>query len=761
MQYANMAQQVRARGRGDDTMLIHMTPKEVGGLQTLALATGGSLTVNPDTGLPEAGWLGDMLPTILGVVGAAFGLPTWAVGLGGMAAGTAATGDLSKGLMAGLGAFGGASLAGAAGISGAAGNLFGGAANAGAATGAASAGAAAGTDAATQLATQAASAAPAATAGGLNVLAPSAEALTASATQAIPAVTGSVAKGGLGGFMSRFGDAARAGLPAGTPGIIQKAAPMAAGLGVLSGVNNALTPSMPKMPEEENKFPYAGPYSMNPRTPVYPGQQAAAPAPLDPAKTRDSSEFNYFPEPVSFKDAQGKPYTPGMMGAGVPAKVDPVKKKKKGLFAAGGEVCMGQHPMQGMMNPNAAVNQMPTVTQAAGIPSPVLGGGTANNPNGEPTRGAYPSAPIPGGGVANNPNGAPLTSGMPNPALNPMQAVPVGSNNGNNPNGRGQGQIRGLPGLAEGGTVSSTPAPAVFADMPAATSAPAPSPFQGRPTFEALLAQFQPQAQGPNPMLAALAATQAQRTPGAAPTSAPGATARPQGEAQHFAGRTSAPPAPTNPFANLLNGLGYAAPGMPPPPASPGMQVVDLGNGQYYEMPAEHSWSSATPQAAPQQSLPTPQPLTAMPYSGDPSQLGYDPSTFDWSSYNFGTGFAAGGAVSLDDGSFVVDARTVSELGNGSSSAGQDILAQLGGMPVRGGGDGVSDSVPASIAGRQPARVARDEVVFDPQAITRLGGGNHERGTNKLYALMDRAHKARKKAKPGENTGLAQGLGGL
>jgi hypothetical protein len=106
----------------------------------------------------------------------------------------------------------------------------------------------------------------------------------------------------------------------------------------------------------------------------------------------------------------------------------------------------------------------------------------------------------------------------------------------------------------------------------------------------------------------------------------------------------------------------------------------------------------------------------------------------------------------------VVDARTVSELGNGSSSAGIDMLSRMGGQPVRGPGDGVSDSVPAKIGGRQAARVARDEVIFPPQAVNRIGKGSNKRGADKLYAMMDRAHKARKKADRGEDTKLRRGL---
>jgi len=112
--------------------------------------------------------------------------------------------------------------------------------------------------------------------------------------------------------------------------------------------------------------------------------------------------------------------------------------------------------------------------------------------------------------------------------------------------------------------------------------------------------------------------------------------------------------------------------------------------------------------------------------------------------------------VGLQDDSFVVDARTVSELGNGSSGAGQEFLSRYGGMPVRGRGDGVSDDVPASINGNAPARVARDEVIFSPNSVRMMGGGNVEKGANKLYALMDKAQKSRQKAKRGHDSKLTQ-----
>jgi hypothetical protein len=47
-----LADHMASKGRGPDSMLVHMSPREVAGLHALALKHGGSLTVNPDTGLP-------------------------------------------------------------------------------------------------------------------------------------------------------------------------------------------------------------------------------------------------------------------------------------------------------------------------------------------------------------------------------------------------------------------------------------------------------------------------------------------------------------------------------------------------------------------------------------------------------------------------------------------------------------------------------------------------------------------------------------
>jgi len=116
MSLHKFAEQVASQGRGDDSLLVHMTPDEVRNLQRFAQANGTTLTINPTTGLPEAGLLSDLFkavaPIALGAFlgPAGFGMSSMMAGLttGGIT--TLATGSLSRGLMAGLGAYGGAGL---------------------------------------------------------------------------------------------------------------------------------------------------------------------------------------------------------------------------------------------------------------------------------------------------------------------------------------------------------------------------------------------------------------------------------------------------------------------------------------------------------------------------------------------------------------------------------------------------------------------------------------------------------------------------
>ncbi len=110
-----VAKHLASKGRGPDTTLVHMTPGEVSGLHALAKAGGTELTTNPDTGLPEAGVLSSLLPTLIGAgITAATGgaAAPWMIGAGVGGLQALRTGNLGQGLMAGLGAYGGAGLTG-------------------------------------------------------------------------------------------------------------------------------------------------------------------------------------------------------------------------------------------------------------------------------------------------------------------------------------------------------------------------------------------------------------------------------------------------------------------------------------------------------------------------------------------------------------------------------------------------------------------------------------------------------------------------
>ena len=107
--HQHTAQGIASLGRGDDKMLVHMSPREVQGLQSLAMAHGGSLTVNPQTGLPEAGFLDNILPMAASALGFYFGGPLGAAAASGLTT-YAKTGNLAKGLFSGMTSYGLGSL---------------------------------------------------------------------------------------------------------------------------------------------------------------------------------------------------------------------------------------------------------------------------------------------------------------------------------------------------------------------------------------------------------------------------------------------------------------------------------------------------------------------------------------------------------------------------------------------------------------------------------------------------------------------------
>ena len=104
------------------------------------------------------------------------------------------------------------------------------------------------------------------------------------------------------------------------------------------------------------------------------------------------------------------------------------------------------------------------------------------------------------------------------------------------------------------------------------------------------------------------------------------------------------------------------------------------------------------------------------PYTGALSQYRFDPSSYR--PYSYASGGQTGGIASL-----------------GSYSD--------GGRMLKGPGDGMSDNIPASIGGKQPARLADGEFVVPADVVSHLGNGSTDAGAKQLYSMMNKVRKAR------------------
>jgi hypothetical protein len=62
---------------------------------------------------------------------------------------------------------------------------------------------------------------------------------------------------------------------------------------------------------------------------------------------------------------------------------------------------------------------------------------------------------------------------------------------------------------------------------------------------------------------------------------------------------------------------------------------------------------------------------------------------------------------------------------------------------LNGAGDGMSDSIPATIEGKQPARLADGEFVVPADVVSHIGNGSSKAGSKRLYAMLDKVRKAR------------------
>ena len=115
---------------------------------------------------------------------------------------------------------------------------------------------------------------------------------------------------------------------------------------------------------------------------------------------------------------------------------------------------------------------------------------------------------------------------------------------------------------------------------------------------------------------------------------------------------------------------------------------------------------------------------------------------------NLQNGFM-GGMPSYADGgmipSYDLALRGLSQPAFNEGAVGGMQQFAAGGTPrfLSGGGDGMSDSIPATIEGNQEARLADGEFVIPADVVSHLGNGSSKAGAKQLYSMMDRVRQAR------------------
>ncbi len=606
-----LAQGVASLGRNGESMLVHMQPREVAGLQALAMQGGGSLTINPETGLPEAGWFGDILGAVAPIALGAFlgpagiGLASSSLGAGMMTGAIgflASGGNLGTALSAGLGGAGGFGL----------GNSLG------------KVGQTALVDTVANPETVGKSildgGAGSFTSGAnpLSSLAGNADNLVGKVAGSGLDIAGNAANNisGMGirdlgnSALDLSGSVAKVGTPAYTWGDIGKGAmevaknPAAAWKAGQVGMMDALTvasplmaiqPKMPKAPEDTGyQMKYEGEYTAQDRNPRMPTQEEVA-----QLATQGSPEYSYF--------GSSNPY-PGF--------------NKAPGYAAGGMATGGAPDLFGSPDGTAAQN---TLKESYGLGRLNTLASAASSENakeyGFDAGGAVPYMP-----------GAP-SYGVPPTDL--AEVAKIGS----------PGQKASTP-----GGLSNLLGNAITDPM-----------------------------------------------------------GRTDGNTQGGMGGKGGQ---QNPIVNSIAGGFPGKGGSKTGPKGPELTMQDYIN-------------AATRTYDPNASI-----AAAM----DPT--GAERAHFNVINPQPATKAAAGGG--LKDGGFVVPADVVSHLGNGSTDAGLAALQKRhGAQPIRGAGDGMSDSIKTTIDGKHPARIANGEAYISPEQVKRSGGAK------KFYAMMDKVRKER------------------
>ena len=124
-------------------------------------------------------------------------------------------------------------------------------------------------------------------------------------------------------------------------------------------------------------------------------------------------------------------------------------------------------------------------------------------------------------------------------------------------------------------------------------------------------------------------------------------------------------------------------------------------------------------------------------------QSGFGQGAQGYPSFSSGSGGGAGGG----GGPFPLEGQYgIIKMAEGGNIQGYNLGGYSdGGRLLRGPGDGVSDDIPAVIGNRQPARLADGEFVIPARIVSELGNGSTDAGAKRLYAMMDRIQSGRKK----------------
>lgn len=611
------AKHLADKGRGPDSTLVHMSMDEVKSLQDLAKAHGGAITINPDTGLPEAGFLSSILPMVAGaaLMATGVGAPMAALMVGGGM--TAATGSLQKGIMAGLSAYGGAGLG--AGLMGAGG----------------------------------AAAMPAgAGAGALDVLGQPLTGTAQAAGQGFGANISQMGQG-LSNLTTEAGRAGFMGGVGGTKGLMQ------AGMA-------ALAPMMASMGQQA-QAPAVKPTTPMPPMQFNPGRVGPTPAPDVPGYGNQGQNFGreqrYF-----------NPSFSPVAAAPVPA-------------------------------PAVAPTMAAPVTQ---MPSMFAGGGTVEQMSDANAVGAntgYPMANIPRSAYATpyqQPMSQNVVTGPQDTAVDPFTGAERMAGGG-------------ITELADGGYLY---------DPKTQTYSGSPPVYGSNSGLSGFLKSF---GMGSNsdPVPVAYKYDPITQTYTRIDTPATSvAVAKPITyglDSGGFGGDISVGGETLGDF-----GHGYGA----------GAGVGAIGFGQGLSGMGMTGVGGAIADAG----IAT---LGAME-----AQAAADAAAQGYGGYGGGGHGGAGGDVG--GGSGVGGAEGGYGGGEGGGGYARGGLSHLGdysdgGRLLRGPGDGVSDSIPAMIGRKQPARLADGEFVVPARIVSELGNGSTEAGARKLYAMMDRVQRARGK----------------